>query len=201
MLTVMAATVVLFMTTCSDDDSPMCPKPDTRNLVTYLFAAQVIQVTDSQNLLGGAIEVDDLMIGTLTWDSSVPDTCGFPQTGCYRSVATPCGMSIKYNGLVFATDPANRQLDITVANNIYEFFVYEDVIIFQSYNNLPVISQEESFELSIQLRGDTTPLDNTDLPSTLPDLDVWNSASLFAGWSNAGNSFSVTGTIVEMQKQ
>jgi hypothetical protein len=199
-LTVMAVTVVLCMTTCSDDDTPTCPKPNTANLVTYLFAIQVTEVIDNWNLLGGAIEVDDILIGSVTWDRTASDTCSTTQVGCYRSDTTPCGMSIKHNGLVFATDPANVQLDITIANDFNEFYIYEDYIVFKSYNNLPVVSQGESFELFMQLRGDTTPLDNADLPSTLPDLDVWTTATLYAARTNPGESFSIAGTVVEMSK-
>jgi len=193
--------LVLGIATCSDEDTPVCPTSGNSNLVTYIFAFEIRILQDDANLLEGAIEVGDLLVGTVTWNMTVSDTLGYPQVHIYNFVTAPCGFTVTHNDLVFKTDPKNVRMDMMIADNYAEFFTPEDYIRFISYNQLPVIDDDETIEIRLTLGGDTTPLDSVDLPSTLPDLSVWNEASVSVQQSSTRGNFYFSGNILAMSKQ
>src|SRR5687767_2878846 len=74
--------------------------------VRIVFVARVENVYDPGEALHEAIEVGDLMRGTLTYDPAARGSNPRPGVGRYEFRQTPFGVLIEAGQYVFQTDPA-----------------------------------------------------------------------------------------------
>ncbi len=139
------------------------------------ITATVRVVDDPENILNNAVAPGDTVTGTYTYDSSAVDSNPLLQVADYRYTTAPNGIRLTINGLSFATDPANVDLIIELADNYQE----RDNFVLISYNNLfavsapgPVVSNIISWQLDDPTQ---TALSSVALPRRPPVLADWQS--------------------------
>ena len=91
--------------------------PVASGLIGIKIVATVTMVTDSNNLLGGAIHVNDTITGKYIYNSGAPDIEPDPNIGAYLSTTSPCGIELKAGDFVFKTDPSDIDLGIAIWND------------------------------------------------------------------------------------
>lgn len=156
------------------------PELQASNLITIKIEAKVTSITDANNLLGGAIHINDQISGKYTYATGVPD--GYPSnphTGMYNYTSSTCGMNFQAGGFVFKTDPSNVRFMFIIEDNSFTGYSYYDVYFPGSINNLPLSNGMTVSEITIQLLDNTTTALSSDaLPTTAPDLTKWTSKDL-----------------------
>lgn len=150
--------------------------PTTLGKITIKIVATVTDVSDSNNLLGGAIQVDDTITGKYTYNSWAPDSApSEPQVGYYQYSSIPYGIEVKAGGFVFKTNPSDVDFQIWIYDNIV-YYGNPPFDMFQvvSDENLP-LSNGMSVDFVVWELGDSTGtvLSSTDLPTTAPVLTDW----------------------------
>jgi hypothetical protein len=142
------------------------------SLITISITAQVTGVSDSYNLLEGKVEVNDIITGTYTYDTSTEDTNPAFEYGDYWHYSSPCGLELTAGGFLFKTDSNNIKFLIGAANN---YQGYQDGYLVRSYNNLFLYDGVDVDHISWQLDDYSgTALSSTDLPITAPILSDWD---------------------------
>jgi len=153
---------------------------DSHNFINISITAKVYNVNDPDNLLGGAIKVDDEITGKYTYDSLVEDSYpGTPDYSLYVMNFTPCVFRVKAGGLVFETNqtnPDNYNFYMQILNN-YNY--YGDVYYLLSYNNMPLSNgmTVRFIEWILEDQNGTALADDS-LPTTAPKLSKWNTNKL-----------------------
>ena len=85
--------------------------------VTVELIAEVRTIFDAGAFLGGNINVGDLVVGTYTYDSTVPDSESSTIIGSFNHSNTPFGISLKVEGEKFRTDPDNVVFQVQINND------------------------------------------------------------------------------------
>lgn len=135
------------------------------------FTAEVSEVDDRYDVLGGQISVGNIMTGYYTYDSATPDSAPPEEGGDYEYYSSPYGISVNVVDLVFQTDPDNVYFLIEVLNNV----VSMDNYLLRSYNNLSLPNGIIVEHISWQLDDFTaTALSSDALPTTPPVLADWS---------------------------
>ncbi len=147
--------------------------------ITIKIIGKVIGVVDSDNLLGGAIQVDDEIIGKYMYYSRTQDTYpGDPEIGEYWHTSFPFGIEVNVGGFVFKTDPNNVKFIIHINNKIESHL--PDSYDVTSDNNLPLSNGMAIDEIDWTLIDDTnTALSNDTLPTTAPVLTDYTGNCLY----------------------
>jgi len=142
--------------------------------ITINFTAQVTRVRDVGNLLGGTIEVDDIIIGQYTYDPTTPDCNEFhPIIGLYQHFDSPFGIKLKVKELVFETDPNNVEFFIEIIN---DHETLADEYLLRSRNNRPLPGGIGVDNILWYLHDPTaTALNVQALPIGPPVLENWQS--------------------------
>ena len=142
--------------------------------VRIVFVARVQNVYDPGESLHEAIQVGDLMRGTMTYDPTTRGSTPRPGVGRYEFRQTPFGILIEAGQYVFQTDPAHVDVSIELSND--EGTPPRDGFLLTSRNNLPLNNGAAVSRISWQLVDDTSQaLDSTRLSGAAPDLDKWRS--------------------------
>lgn len=145
--------------------------------VTIKIVATVTEVSDSDNLLGGAIHVDDTITGKYIYDSEASDVEPNAQIGYYMFTSSPCGIEVKAGGFIFKTNPSDVQFDICIYND-FDYYgnpPFDDYSLW-SGKNLPLSNGMLVTMIGWELIDATaTALSSTDLPATAPVLTDWGS--------------------------
>jgi hypothetical protein len=142
--------------------------------VRIVFVARVQNVYDPGEALHEAIQVGDLMRGTMTYDPATPGSNPRPGVGRYEFRQTPFGILIEAGQYVFQTDPTQVDMSIELWND--EGTPPRDGFLMDSRNNLPLSNGAAVSRISWQLVDDTsTALDSTRLSGAPPDLTRWRS--------------------------
>lgn len=164
-----------------DRDDNKCFDYDISNpafspgLITIKIVAKVSSVDDSDNLLGGAINVGDTITGKYIYDDMTPDTNPLPTVGDYQHSSPSCGIEVNAGGFVFTTDPSNVNFLVEICND-HGSPTPRDNYLLRSYNNLHLSNGMLVDHISWQLDDDTcTALSSTALPTTAPVLANWQS--------------------------
>lgn len=176
------------------------------SLITIKIAAKVTYVYDPNNLLGGAIQVNDTITGKYTYDSGTPDTLPDPHTGGYLMNSSPCGFEVTVDKFVFKTNPSDVFFGLAIFNDwimygnppadYYEVF---------SSKNLP-LSNGMLVDWILWLLNDynCTALSNDALPTTAPVLSDWESVVglMLAGKdpSDPYKTFSISAHVTKATK-
>jgi hypothetical protein len=154
------------------------PLPARATLITIQIEAVVDTVNDSGNYLEGQISPGDIITGYYTYESTTPDTNPIPQVADYLHYATPCGISLTVGDFGFKTDPANVDFLVEIINNYTSGGLHDSYIV-MSYNNLPLSNGTSVDTIAWYLRDSSaTALSSTELPTTAPVLENWQSGNL-----------------------
>lgn len=149
------------------------------SLITIKIVAKVKHVYDPNNLLGGAIKVNDTIKGKYTYDSNVTDSEPDPTIGYYEYNSSNFGIEFKTGRLVFETDQSNVIGLIYIGNNCSEYYNNQDLYVLVSYNNLQL---SEGIEVNVigwrldDLTGNA--LSSDALPTTAPVLSDWTQSAI-----------------------
>ena len=145
-------------------------------VITIAIEASVREIYDDADLLEGAITIDDIITGTYTYSTDVADTNPSSTVGDYEYSESSYGVELLCNGLEFKTDPCDVDFLLKIINDKDYGYGEEDVYLFYSYNNLPLLSSIGIDSISWQLNDYTgTAISSTALPSTAPILEDWQS--------------------------
>jgi hypothetical protein len=145
-----------------------------REPIRIVFVARVHNVYDPGESLHDAIQVGDLMRGTVTYDPTARESNPRRGVGRYEFHQTPFGILIEAGQLVFQTDPARVDVSIELSND--EGTPPRDGFNLTSRNNLPLNNGAAVSRISWQLVDDTArALESTHLPGAAPDLEKWRS--------------------------
>jgi len=145
--------------------------PVASGLIGIKIQAKVFSVDDSDNLLGGAIEVNDSITGKYVYDPGIPDSNPNPSHGIYQFKSSSCGFKVKAGGLDFTTNPSDVVFNIDIYNDYISDW---DEISVVSANNL----QLSNGMLVTLIQWDIvdnngTAIDSDVLPTTAPVLEDW----------------------------
>ena len=152
------------------------------DLITIKIVAKVVNVSDPDNLLGGAIKIDDTIKGKYTYDSNATDSDPDPTLGIYWYNSSPCGIEVKAGGFIFKTDPNNVVFGIGIGNNFVNPPYSGDGIEIGSSNNLNLSNGLIVDLIDWALYDPSgTALSNDSLPTTAPVLSDWNQSTYGLG--------------------
>lgn len=155
------------------------------------ITAQVRDVYDTGEYLGGAVQAGDAVQGRYTYESTTMDSNGSLTVGDYRHHSAPYGISLTVGGLNFRTDPADVDFLVEIVNDHHSY----DNYLLRSYKNLFDVSvpDEEGFldnHISWQLDDPTcAALSSTDLPTGPPVLSDWPPDQYFGLMISSENSY------------
>ena len=157
-----------------------CAPEAEATLITIEIEAVVDSVEDlgdGAGYLEGNIEVGDIITGSYTYESTMPDSDpSSPSIGRYEHHTPPCGIFLSVGGFEFRTDPANVDFLVEVANN-HPWFdpdINRDNYLLRSYNNLPLYNGVPINHIMWQLDDYSGNAISSDtLPVTAPVLEDW----------------------------
>lgn len=164
--------------------------PAASDLIGIKIVAKVTKISDSYNLLGGTIQVNDTITGKYIYNSRAPDIEPDPNSGVYMSTTAPCGIELKTGEYLFKTDTSDIDLAIVILNDAAPpGYPPIDSYVVASLNNLPVSNGMLVTYIQWSLDDNTaTALSSADLPTTAPVLDAWNDRnSLFIDGKSPSN--------------
>lgn len=171
---ILAAVGLSIVSGCGDDDSVVKAAPEEETDVTMQLVAVIATVSDSDNLLGGNIEVGDNILGTYTYDLTTVDDNTIVTVGDYRHDSSPYGIFLSINGIEFRTDLNNVDFLLELVND--HGVTPRDNYLLRSYNNAVVSINLSVDHISWQLDDpDAEALTSTDLTSEPPVLADWTS--------------------------
>jgi len=90
----------------------------SRDIIGVKIVGKVYEVTDPNNLLGGAIKVNDTMKGKYIYNIKANDTDPDPTLGVYLFDSSPCGIEVTIGNFIFKTDPNDLHFIFAIGNNI-----------------------------------------------------------------------------------
>ena len=178
------------------------------DIITIKIEGKVYEVNDPNNLLGGAIKVNDIIKGKYTYDSNAIDTDPDPKLGIYWYYSSPCGMEVKIGGLVFKTDLTNVRFGIGVQNNKISPPYPGDAMEIGSGNNSNLSNGLTVDVIDWGLYDPSgTALSSDALPTTAPVLSDWNQSTYSLGLiimghnpSNLSMSYSIKADVTKATK-
>jgi hypothetical protein len=142
--------------------------------IRFMFVARVQNVYDPGEVLKDAMQIGDLLRGTVTYDPAARDSDPLPTVGRYEHHQAPFGMSIEGGPFIFQTDPAHVDFSIVVSND--HGVPPRDSYLLTSRNNLALADGAAISRISWELVDDSLKaIDSTTLPSAPPDLTKWRS--------------------------
>jgi hypothetical protein len=164
--------------------------------VRILFVARVQNVYDPGESLHEAIQVGDLIRGTMTYDATARGSTPRPGVGRYEFRQAPFGILIEAGQYVFQTDPAHVDVSIELSND--EGTPPRDSFLLTSRNNLPLNNGATVSRISWQLVDDTAKaLESTRLSSAAPALDTWRSEFGLTLEGQAAVEFIIRAHVIE----
>jgi hypothetical protein len=138
-------------------------------IINIKITAKVVYFEDPYNLLGGAIQINDIITGKYIYDSGVQDDNPDPQTGQYWFNSSTYGIEFKAGGFVFKTNPSNPCLCIAISN-----YHSSDGYYLASPNNLQLSNGLLVGPIEMRLQEYTgNALSSDALPTTAPVLSDW----------------------------
>ncbi len=141
--------------------------------INIKIEAQVTNVTDPHNLLGGAIQVNDSITGKYTYESGTSDSEPDPNVGLYEYNSSTFGIELKAGGFVFKTNSSDVVFSIIIYNDFIYYYNY-DIYGVQSNNNSQ-LSNGILVDIIAWVLLDTTgnALSSDALPTTAPVMSNW----------------------------
>jgi len=180
----------------------------SRDLIGVKIEGKVYEVTDPNNLLGGAIKVNDAMKGKYIYNIKANDTDPDPTMGIYWFYSSPCGIEVTIGNFIFETDSNNLKFGIGIGNNIVSPPYPGDGIEIGSNNNLNLSNGLMVTVIDWALYDPSGNAVSSDaLLTTAPDLSDWEQSTYgFGLWlqgkspSNASMTFSIKAEVTKATK-
>ena len=173
-------------------------------LVPIAITGEVTYVDDDDGLLGGDINVGDIITGVYIYDSSTPDSDPGGNGGSYRHYSPPAGITLTVGGLVFMTDPDDVYFIVRIANDMPPGIVgsgLSDGYGLRSEHNLPLPDPDGALVTLIRLSlfdRSFSALSSDALPTTAPVLDdweKWDENIVITGGHPRGPRFEIKGDL------
>ena len=145
-------------------------------LVPIAITGEVTYVYENYGLLGGNINVGDIITGVYIYDSSTPDSELAEDIGIYRHYAPPAGITLTVGGLVFMTNPDNTEFTVGIGNNPPPPLGGNplDTYHLSSKYNLPLPNGAPVDHIWLSLSDlSFSTLSSDALPTSAPVLDDW----------------------------
>jgi len=147
--------------------------------VTVDIEANVSLIVDHSGLLGGAISVGDIVTGSYTYESSIPDSNPLSTVGDYWHSDASHGIQLQAGPFQFLTDPTAVNFIVEIAND-HGSPTSSDNYLLRSYSNVanpPLPSGAIVEHISWQLDDfSQTAVYTTALPTLPPHLPAWTSS-------------------------
>jgi hypothetical protein len=181
--------------------------PTALGRITIKIVAEVTDVHDADNLLGGKIQTGDTITGKYVYNSQAQDSDPtYPNIGYYQFSTRPYGVEINAGGFVFKTNPNDVNFQIWVSNDITYYGPKYDTYEIVSWKNSP-LSNGVLVEIIIWQLSDSTAsvVSSPDLPTTAPDLTLLHSQKglVIQGEdpSDSDKTFQITADVTEATLQ
>ena len=177
----------------------LCSAADvSAEAVTLQITATVYNIYDSDNALGGSVNMGDKITGTYTIDVSVPDTDPNPEYGHYIQTSSP-GSSPQL-GFDLLLGPHSLKSDPTNTAHMYEAHImnsYADHFGLWSWGNMPLTNGSTVDDVVVDLYDGTgLVLSSDQLNAQAPDVTAFEFHDIHvSGRSVTGNHFSVDAKI------
>jgi hypothetical protein len=169
----------LIMEHLSSELLPTTPPDSPGNPIGIRVRAEVVNISDSSNVLQGKIKIGDKITGKYIYDAETPNAYpGYPNLGYYIMNYTPCGVEFTVGGLTFKTDPNNPLTVVVIAND----YQYPPEVI-DAMEVLSIVDSSLSQNLLcyayVSFWDKTaTALSSIELPTTAPVLKKWEDKTL-----------------------
>jgi len=169
---------------------------------------KVYEVTDPNNLLGGAIKVNDTIKGKYIYNIKVNDTDPDPTIGLYLFDSSPCGIEVTIGNFIFKTDPNDLHIIFAIGNNILSPPNSGDVMEIGSLNCSNLSNGLIVTLIDWALYDPSgTAVSSDALLTTAPDLSDWEQSTQGHGlWlqgkspSNPSMTFSIKAEVTKVTK-
>lgn len=163
------------------------------------LVAKVYSVDDPNNLLGGAIKVNDTITGKYVYDPGIPDSNPNPSHGIYQFTSSTCRFEVKAGGFDFKTNPSDVAFNIDTFDN---YITGWDEISVLSTNNLQLSNGMLVTVIQWDLvDGNGTAIDSDALPTTAPVLEDWPSSNvLFLIGKNPSDPTKIYGILAHVTR-
>lgn len=159
----------------------MFSPPARAELVTIVIEGVVDDVVDPDYFLNGQINIGDVITGSYTYDTDIPNSSPFSGIGRYEHYAYPCGISLDVDGLNFKTDFSPGLPDcftMWITNGSSGV----DGISVISDNNLPLPDGTRVNNIVWYLQDTSeNAISSIELPTTAPVLGAWQENFLSIG--------------------
>ena len=146
-------------------------------LITIGIQAKVDGVIDDgpgAGYLEGKIDVNDIITGYYTYESTTLDSNPSSQVGDYWHYNSTAGIFLTVGGFEFQTDPANVDFLVEIVND--NVWTETDAYSLRSYKNLPISNGALVDYIFWELQDSTMMAISDDaLPILPPDLSDWSS--------------------------
>lgn len=182
----------------------VAPTPSDASTITYNFAARIdVAVAFVQDFTLQSVRAGDVLHGTLTVDTSLPDLNGSSDVGQYVAKSAPSVLSVTigpYNAFPQETY-ATSSVDVRIAENGSGLFGTEELFILSDGSFVANGNQVDTFE--IRLDSDSLAfLSGTGFPTAV-DLGLLNRHSIFEfighDASRPLDGFEFLGSITEFE--
>jgi len=185
----------------NNDLEPNISTPANPGIITIKIVGKITEVDDPNNLLGGAIQVNDKITGKYIYESGQPDLYpDDPIYGEYQYTSSTFGMELNTGGFEFRTNPSNVQFGFGIYND--EPYLHDEYIVV-SEENLPLSNGLIVDDFWWILVDPTcTALTSDALPTTAPVLSDWeyNQIGMIGFHPTSGNPFVFSATITKATK-
>ena len=173
-------------------------------IITIKIEAQVTTIHDPNNLLGGAIQVNDSITGKYNYDSATPDSDPDPNIGEYKYNSSTYGIELEAGGFVFKTNTSNVDFRILIYNDYFLYAYNLDLYGVQSSNNSQLSNGLIVDDITWVLLDNTSNVLSSDaLPTTAPVLSDWTVNALLIQGSSPSNPFDmyfITANVTKVTK-
>jgi hypothetical protein len=151
--------------------------PARAELITIALTGQVDSVSDTGDLLGGAVHPGDVISGYYCYDTVPSESSGSSTSVSYNFLYPKSGMQLTVGGLSFENAPSTPGLNIFMEDNFCE----QDSIRVTPRSVISPLSGIQDVTMNWMLSGPITQITSTNLITTAPDLSGWTMNSLAIG--------------------
>jgi len=178
--------------------------PGYASTITYNFAVRIgVAVANIQDLTLQSVQVGDVLHGTMTVDTSLPDVNAAPAIGQYLASSAPSALSLTIGpyGAFPQETYATSSFDTRIAENGSGFFGTEELLTLNEGSFVANGNQVDTFE--IRLDSDSPSfLSGTGFPTAV-DLGLLNGHSTFEligrSTTRLHDGFEFVGSITEFE--
>lgn len=162
----------------------------TAEILTVNVRAQVVEVNDPDNILGGQVSVGQAASGSYRYETTVPDQFSDPEYGQYLQNPQQGRTSIVVGPFTFESDPAssNWQYEVRTSDSYYQDYFWVT-----SGANKPLANGAGVSMLNIEFSNYSGTSNSGGLLTSAPNLvDFPHHAILISGYSPYGSWYTLS---------